>query len=151
MLSPPVLSLLCKLLCNCVVVVLQLTVFRGSVSPCSSLIRHFQTVQVGLRPAAASLLQLVAVAGQEGARRVVGLGIPLAVMLRVPLIGYVVGVFKATILVTNGCQKKKKTKDCFWTVHSEGREARSSPVRWLTYLEVPAPTSRGCSGEFWTH
>ncbi|TNN87521.1 hypothetical protein EYF80_002238 [Liparis tanakae] len=65
-----------------------------------------ETVQVGLRPAAASLLQLVAVAGQEGARRVVGRGIPLVVMLRVPLIGYVVGVFKATILILTRVLRK---------------------------------------------
>lgn len=62
---------------------------------------HLQTVQVGLRPAAASLLQLVGVAGQEGVRGVGGRGLPLVVMLRVPLVGYVVGVFRAAVLVSN--------------------------------------------------
>lgn len=76
-----------------------------NVSPCSSLFRDLQTVQVGLLPAASSLLQLVAVAGQEGARCVGLRGMLLAVMLRVPLIGCAVGVFKATILVSN-CNKK---------------------------------------------
>lgn len=57
-------------------------------SPCGPLIGDFQTVQVGLLPAAASLLLLVDVGGQEGPRGVAGVrGIPLAVMVRVPLIG----------------------------------------------------------------
>lgn len=40
--------------------------------PSSSLVRDPQTIQVWLRPVAASLVQLVDVAGQEGARRVAG-------------------------------------------------------------------------------
>lgn len=119
-------------------------------SPCGSLIRDFQAVQVGLRPAAAPLLQLVDVAGQEGPCSVAGWGMSLAVMLRVLLIGCVVGVFKATVLVSN-CKRNKINKD------KDGSRcvlACSNPVRWLMwtlYLEGPAQPARGCSGEFWTY
>ena len=84
-----------------------------SFSPCGSLIGDLQTVQVGLRPAAASLLQLVAVAGQEGACCVAVRGMPLFVMLRVPLVGYVVGVFKATVLVSD-CNKRGSFRESTW-------------------------------------
>lgn len=82
----------------------------ASPSPCGPLVGDFQAVQVGLLPAAASLLQLVDVARQEGPRRVAGCGMPLVVMLRVPLVGDVVGVFNATVLVSNCKDKKTKTK-----------------------------------------
>lgn len=53
----------------------------ASFSPCGSLIGDFQTFQVGLWPAAASLRQLVDVAGQEGAGCVARCRMPLDVML----------------------------------------------------------------------
>lgn len=61
-------------------------------SPCGPLLRDSQTVQVGLLllllPASPSLPLLLDVGGQEGPRGVAGVRrVPLAVMLRVPLIG----------------------------------------------------------------
>lgn len=61
-------------------------------SPSGSLFRYPQTVQVGLLPAAASLLRRVDVAGEEGPRGVAVGGGSLAVLVRVPLIGRLVGV-----------------------------------------------------------
>lgn len=72
---------------DCVLCAFCLSCVSASSSPCGSLIGDLQTVQVGLRPAAASLLLLVDVARQEGPRRVAVRGMPLAVMVRVPLIG----------------------------------------------------------------
>lgn len=76
-------------------------------SPCGPLLRDSQTVQVGLLlllllPASPSLPLLLDVGGQEGPRGVAGVRrVPLAVMLRVPLIGRVVGVLEAAVLVSD--------------------------------------------------
>lgn len=99
-------------------------------SPCSSLVGDSQTVQVGLLPSAApSLLQLlVDVAGQEGASRTGGRGVSLAVVLRVPLIGDVVGVFGASVLV------------------SYCRGNREEPGLWLTGAEAADMLRRATRG-----
>lgn len=62
---------------------------RRPVGPCGPLLGDFQTVQVGLLlPASPSLPLLLDVGGQEGPVGTAGVRrVPLAVMLRVPLIG----------------------------------------------------------------
>lgn len=107
-----------KLLIDCVGV---------SSSPCSSLIGDFQTVEVGRLLAASSLLQLAAVARQEGPCWVAGRRMPLAVVLRVPLISCMVTVFMATILLSN-----YNKIDCFRD-HMGVRGKCSNPVTWLLW------------------
>lgn len=67
------------------------------------MLRHPQAVQVGLLPAAAALPGRVEVVGEEGPRGAAVGGGPLAVGLRVPLIGQVVGVFEGAVLM-GGCR-----------------------------------------------
>lgn len=82
-------------------------------SPSGSLLRYPQTVQVGLLPAAAAaaataaLLRRVDVAWEERPRRVAVGGVSLAVRVGVPLIGQLVGVFKAAILM-RGCRHTER-------------------------------------------
>lgn len=72
-------------------------------SPGGSLIRDPQTVQVRLLPAAATaatLLRRVDVVGEEGSRGAAVGGVSVAVLVGVPLVGQVVGVFKGAILMS---------------------------------------------------
>lgn len=72
--------------------------------------RDPQTVQVGLLPAAAAaatLLRRVDVVREEGPRGVAVGGASLAVGLRVPLIGQLVGVFEGAVLMS-GCRHTEK-------------------------------------------
>lgn len=118
-------------------------------SPSGSLLRDPQTVQVGLLPAAASLLGRVDVAGEEGpCGAAVGGGGPVAVLLRVPLIGQVVGVLEGAVLVS-GCGRTE------WRVDSyHRRREKTSPGESCQcgepYTEVQAPIETGYSGAFWT-
>lgn len=70
-------------------------------SPCSPLLGDLQTVQVRLLlPTSPSRPLRLDVGGQEGPRGVAGVRrVPLAVMLRVPVIGRVVGVLEAAVLM----------------------------------------------------
>lgn len=76
-------------------------------SPSGSLFRYPQTVQVGLLPAAASLLRWVEVVGEEGPCRVAVGGVSLSVLVRVPLIGQLVVVLKGAVLMS-GCRRTER-------------------------------------------
>lgn len=107
--------------------------------PCSSLLRDSQTVQVRLLPAASSsLLQLVVVAGQEGASWIAGRGVFLAVVLRVPLISDVVHVFRAAVLVSN-CRES-------WFC---SRQEQKQPTCWDVWPGVPGGPGAVRDGMFW--
>lgn len=71
-------------------------------------------------------------------------GASLAVGLRVPLIGQLVGVFKGAILM-GGCRHTEEFVPAS-DVKSNLLESRDPGGR---YLEVRAPTETGCSGAFW--
>lgn len=114
-----------------------------SCSPSGSLLRDPQTVQVGLLPAAASLPGRVDVAWEEGSRCVAVGGGPVAVLLGVPLIGQVVGVFKGTILMS-GCRRAEKL---ILTTEGE-KDLLQSCDSSERYLEVRAPIETGYSGAF---
>lgn len=96
--------------CVCVCVSLRPSARKAwpvASSPSGSLLRYPQAVQVGLLPTAAPLLGRVDVAREEGPRGVaVGVG-PVAVLLRVPLVDQVVGVFKGAVLMS-GCRRGEK-------------------------------------------
>lgn len=113
-------------------------------SPCSSLIRDFQAVQVWLRPAAASILHLVDVGGQEGPRGVAGRGMPLFVMLWVSLIGYMVGVFQATILVGD-CRSRCAA---WWFCITENLHAQKASCTNIVHA-VPGGPGAARDGMLW--
>lgn len=115
-------------------------------SPSGSLLRYPQTVQVGLLPAAAALLRRVDVVWEEGPRGVAVGGLSLAVGLRIPLIGQLVGVFKGAILMS-GCRHTEK----FVPAADVKNNLLESCDPGERYLEVQAPTEMGCSGAFSRH
>lgn len=110
-------------------------------SPGGSLLRYPQTVQVRLLPSAASLLRRVDVAREEGSRWVAVGRVPVAVLLWVPLIGQVVGVFKGAILMS-GCRWTEKL--------SFSHRCRKRPA-WILRLWGALPGGPGADrdGIFW--